>query len=457
MSDNQGQAEVTVIDAPGSSDEGLIRQRYTELSTTQSRLMAVSGVIASSTIGALASGLLFAYIPVKLLSVGFEPWVASSMLPAVAFGGLAGCFATGPLLRMVGHARVFMLLYAVMVMTMVAIAFFESPYAWLIARMCYGFAINGIFIVAQSWLHFASTDEIRGKVITAFYIAYVVSLGFGSYLAGQMELSGNDIPILATAIVALAMIPVGLTRLPQPEAPEAIAVNIRKVWKISPVGLAGMFAVGGATMLMQSMAPIYTTSLGFTPADVGLLMFLMQVGLVAIQMPMGALSDRIDRRVVLAMVSVGSVIVAGIAFGAHGSASLLLLIMVFALWNGFNETVYSVSSALANDRADPADYVMLSSTQMIAWSIAAFVIPSLATVILAFMPVQFFMPMGMLISSIFLAFVIYRMWVREEVPLEEREDFQAVTAQVAYPGDYSNPDAYEEEDEDAGSSEGLVY
>jgi len=434
--------------------EGVIKTKFTEVSTTRSRLLAVSGVIASSTIGAFASGLLFAYIPVKLLSVGFEPWVASSMLPAVAFGGLVGCFATGPLLRMVGHARVFMLLYAVMVMSMVAIAFFESPYAWLCARMAYGFAINGIFIVAQSWLHNASTDDTRGKVITTFYILYVVALGFGSFIAGQMDITGNTIPILATAFVSLAMIPVGLTRLPQPEAPEAIAVNIRRVWKISPVGLAGMFAVGGASMLLQSMAPIYTTSLGYGPADVGLVMFLMQVGLISIQMPMGALSDRIDRRIVLAIVSAGSILLAGLAFGTAGATSLIMLIVIFALWNGFNETVYSVSSALANDRADPADYVMLSSTQMIAWSFAAFIIPSTATLILAFVPIYYFIPMGGLISACFMLFVLFRMRVRDEVPQEEREDFQAVTAQVAYPGDYSNPDAYE--DEDAGSTEGLV-
>lgn len=434
--------------------EGIIKTRVTEVSTTRSRLLAVSGVIASSTIGAFASGLLFAYIPVKLLNAGFEPWVASSMLPAVALGGLVGCFATGPLLRMVGHARVFMLLYALMVISMVAIAFFESPYAWLVARMGYGFAINGIFIVAQSWLHHAATDEIRGKVITTFYIGYVVALGFGSYVAGQMGVEGNTIPILATAIISMAMIPVGLTRLPQPEAPEAIAVNIRRVWKISPVGLAGMFAVGGASMLLQSMAPIYSTSLGYGPADVGLIMFLMQVGLISIQMPMGALSDRIDRRIVLALVSGGSVLLAALAFGTSGGASLVLLIVIFALWNGFNETVYSVSSALANDRADPKDYVMLSSTQMIAWSIAAFIIPTIATIALAFVPIHYFIPIGGAISAAFLGFVLYRMRVRQEVPQDEREDFQAVTAQVAYPGDYSNPDAYE--DEAAGSSQGLV-
>ena len=205
---------------------------------------------------------------------------------------------------------------------------------------------------------------------------------------------------------------------------------------------------------MQSMAPIYTTALGYGPKDVGLLMMLMQIGLIAIQMPMGALSDRIDRRIVLALVSAGAVVISLTAYATHGALGLAALILIFALWNGFNETIYSVSSALANDRADPSDYVMLSSTQMIAWSLAAFIVPATATAILAFMPIQFFMPMAAGISATFLLFVLYRMRQRRDVVAEDKETFQTVTAQVAYPGDYSNPDAYE--DEDAGTSEGLI-
>jgi len=426
-----------------------------EEQSQSSRFLAVWAIILSSTIGAAASGLLFAYIPVKLLNLGFETWVAASMLPAVALGGLIGCFATGPLLRLSGHARVFMLLYAIIVISMVAIAYFEHPAAWLLARMGYGFAINGVFIVAQSWLHFASTDKIRGRVISVFYLGYVLALGLGSFMAGYLENTNNTIPILATAIIALAMIPVGLTRLPQPEAPDKIAVNMRRVWQISPVGLAGMFAVGGATMLMQSIAPIYTTKLGYGPKDVGLLLLFMQIGLIAIQMPMGALSDRIDRRIVLAIVSGCACVIAMVAFGTHGAVSLIPLILIFSLWNGFNETIYSVSSAIANDRADPADYVMLASTQMIAWSIAAFIVPTIGTVLLAFLPIQFFMPMGSLIVGTYLVFVIYRMRQRKDVILEDKESFQPVTAQVAYPGDYANPDAGE--DEAAGMTEGLTH
>ncbi|MCB1439507.1 MAG: MFS transporter [Nitratireductor sp.] len=427
-------------------EEEIVEVETIEVSTPRSRFAAVSGIIVSTAVMALASGLLFAYIPVKLISQGFEPWVPAAMTPALAFGGLIGCFATGPLLRLSGHARVFMLYYALIVMSTAAIAFFSSPYAWLIARMFYGFAINGVFIVAQSWLHHASTDDIRGRVISVFYVSYIVALGVGGYLVGAVDSAGNSIPVLATFFVALAMLPVALTRLPQPEPPQTMTVDIRRVWRISPVGLAGMMTVGGLSMLLQSLSPIYITSLGYSRSDVGFTMLFMQLGVIAVQLPMGALSDRIDRRYVLAITAAGSLGISIIAFGGHGMIGIAMLILLFALWNGFNETLYSVSSALANDRADPADYVMLSSTQMIAWSVAAFVIPLCATVALAFLPVKSFMPIAAVLAGCFLIFTLFRMRSRKEIPADEREAFQPVTAQVVYPGDFANPDAPSEDE-----------
>lgn len=434
-----------IDDAPGDLDsDNYLATQIIVVSSLRERYLAVSGIVLSAALMAAASGTAFAYIPLKLHAGGYAPWVAAAMTPSLALGGLGGCFATGWLLRLSGHARVYMILYALIVISMIIIAFFTSPIAWLIARMGYGFAINGVFIVAQSWLHHASTDEIRGKVITLFYVAYVVSLGLGSFSVGYLPLEDNSIPILATLFVALAMLPVGLTRLPQPEPPERISIDIRRVWEISPVGLAGMFAVGGATMLLQSFSPIYMSEQGYAKADIGLMLLLMQIGLIAIQIPLGAMSDKMDRRYILVFVAGGALIASSAAFLGHGASGLWALIILFALWNGFNETIYSVSSALANDRADPKDYVMLSSTQMIAWSMAAFVVPLIGTIMLAFMPIQFFMLTSAFIAAGFLVFVLRRIQTTKAVRIKDMEDFQPVTAQVAYPGDFANPDAYEE-------------
>ena len=265
--------------------------------------IAMSGIIISMMMLAGSSGISFAYIPISLDRNGFEPWVASAMTPALSFGGLIGCVVTGWLLRLSGHARVFMTVYALIILSFLTIMLTQNPVFWIFARILYGFGVTGAFIIAQSWLHDATTDELRGRVITTFYVLYVVSLGAGSFAIGYIEIDSHIPMAIAVALAALAIFPVGLTRLRQPAPPEEVNVEIRKVWRISPVGLLGMLCVGGMTMTLQGFAPIYSGSLGYSPADIGLLMFMMQLGLIVVQLPMGALSDRIDRRYVLFLVA----------------------------------------------------------------------------------------------------------------------------------------------------------
>jgi len=428
------------------------------IETTEVRVsatpVAMSGIILSMIMMAAASGLAFAYIPITLAERGFEPWVASAMFPALSFGGLMGCLVVGWFLRLSGHARVFMSVYSLIIWSFLIILITDNPYIWIMSRVLYGFGINGAFIVAQSWLHDACTDENRGKVITGFYVSYVISLGLGSFSIRFMEVASHVPMAICVGLVALAILPVGLTRLRQPEAPEEFNIRIRKLWRVSPVGLVGMLCVGGLTMTLQSFAPIYAGTLNYSSSDIGLLLLMMQMGLLVIQLPMGALSDRIDRRYVLLIVATMSAVIGIVAIMTESQLSFIWLVLMFAIWSGSIETFYSVSSALANDRADPKDFVFLSSTQMIVWSFGAFIVPLISTILLQFLPVKMFMWLLLLLSAAFAVFVLLRILVRKAVPQEEMETFQYATAQVVNTGEYYNPEVVE--DVNAGVSEGLI-
>ncbi len=428
------------------------------IETTEVRVsatpVAMSGIIISMMMMAAASGIAFAYIPITLAAAGFEPWVASAMFPALSLGGLLGCLAVGWFLRLSGHARVFMSVYALIIWSFLIVLLTDNPYIWILSRLLYGFGINGAFIVAQSWLHDACTDENRGKVITAFYVSYVIALGLGAFSIGYMPVASHIPMAVCVGLVTLAILPVGLTRLRQPEAPEEFNIQVRKLWKISPVGMIGMLCVGGLTMTLQSFAPIYAGTLSYTPSDIGLLMLMMQMGLLVVQLPMGALSDRIDRRYVLMIVASMSSVLGVVAIVTESSLSFFWLVLLFAIWSGSIETFYSVSSALANDRADPKDFVFLSSTQMVMWSLGAFIVPLSSTILLQFLPVTMFMWLLLGLSAAFAIFVTLRIFVREAVPQDEMENFQYATAQVVNTGEYYNPEMVAEAN--AGVGEGLL-
>src|SRR5690606_24862541 len=182
------------------------------------------------------------------------------------------------------------------------------------ARALYGFAICGLFIVAQSWLNDAVSNDIRGRVMAVFYVSYIVGLGFGSWLMGLLDITGAAAPLIGIAFTALSILPVGLTRLPPPPPPESASVAFARAWSISPVGVAGMLAVGGLSMMIGGFAPIHATALGFTQREVATLMFAVPLGTLIFQLPFGWLSDRTDRRYVL-VGAAAIVVVAGVLAG----------------------------------------------------------------------------------------------------------------------------------------------
>ena len=403
-------------------------------------LIAITGIILSMTLVAIGNGLLFAFVPVRLGASGFAPTWAGGILTGLSAGGLIGCLLTGRIVRRVGHARAFMTYSALIILSNVAVSAGTYPVLWIAARALYGFAICGLFIVAQSWLNDAVGNSIRGRVMAAFYICYVVGLGLGSLTLSFIDIDTTAAPMIAVGFAALSIIPVGLTSLRPPPPPESASIAILRAWHISPVGLAGMLAVGGLSMLVAGFAPIHATASGFGQNQVAFLMVAMQFGTILFQLPFGWLSDRTDRRRVLIATSL-LVIVAGLAASQTQGAPFLWIVVIFVVWSGATESIYSISSAHANDRANPADLVTLTSTMLFAWSLSGFLIPAIATALTALAGTQAFMFVAVAVAAAFCGFVAWRIARAPPVPPAETESFSPMTAQAPLAVDLAFPQA----------------
>lgn len=380
---------------------------------------------------AAGNGVLFAYIPLKLAFEGFAPWVAGTMITALAAGGIGGCLLTGALVRGVGHARVFAAMVALVILGVLVIALGTQPLAWIFARGIYGFAMTSVFIVSQSWLNDACENAWRGRVIAIFYMTYVMAIGAGGYVLKFVSLETLDGPLLGILFATLAILPVSLTRLRTPAPPESVTVAIAAVWRISPVGFLGLLTVGGLTMLVAGFAPIYAAAEGYTKEDIALLLFLMQFGMIGVQYPLGAISDRVDRRYVL--IAAAAIVIASAALATQMSGvALMWLILVFAIWSGATESIYAIANAHANDRAEPQYYVSLSSTLLVAWSISGFVLPGIATALTQVLGLKAFMYVAMVAAGLYGAFVVYRVTRREPAPSAAHEPYVPITAQVPH-------------------------
>lgn len=392
-------------------------------------MLAIVSIIGSMALVAVGNGLLFAYIPVKLGMEGFAPTWAGSILTGLSAGGLLGCLLTGPLVRRVGHARSYLLFSGLIVLANALVAVEVDAPVWIFARALYGIAISGLFIVAQSWLNDAVANAIRGRVMAIFYVAYVVGLGTGAFLLGFADMHTPDAPIFGIIFTALSILPVGLTNLAQPPAPQGASVAWRKAWRISPVGIAGMLAVGGLSMMIAGFAPIHATAKGYSQQQVATLMSAMPLGTLMFQFPLGWISDRTDRRYVMIAAALLVAVMGVVAIRFDGGA-LLVIIAIYVVWSGASDSIYSLSSAHGNDRASKDDLVTLSSTMLFAWSVAGFIAPGLGTVLTALYGTQSFIYVAIAIAAGFAGFVFWRVLKAPPVPAEETGSFAPMTAQA---------------------------
>jgi MFS family permease len=395
-------------------------------------LIAIASVVVAMALIAIGNGLMFAYIPVRLGADGFDPTWAGLIVTGLSAGGLAGCILTGPLVKRVGHARAFMVLSALIALSNAAIGAGPMPLLWIAARALYGFAICGLFIVAQSWLNDAVPNVIRGRVMAVFYVAYVAGLGIGYATLAAIDIRTAAAPLIGITFTALSILPVGMTRLAQPPPPQAASVALGRAWRISPVGVAGMLAVGGLSMIISGFAPIHATAKGYSQADVALLLSAMPVGTLILQIPLGWLSDRTDRRYVLAGASLLAVVASVLAIGFDGGA-LAVLVVIYLIWDGASESIYSLSSAHAADRAGKDDLLALSSSMLFAWSLAGFVVPGIVTVLSAVYGTETFIYVGIVIASVFCLFVLWRVMAVRPVPATATGSFAPMSAQAPLP------------------------
>lgn len=399
---------------------------------------AIASVILSMGLLAIGNGLLFGFIPVRLSEQGFPPWVAGAVVAAMAAGGLVGCLVTGLVVRRVSHARAFATMTACVILSVLMISLGTYPIIWIVARALYGFAAAGLFIVSQSWLNDTCVNEWRGKVIALFYMVYVISIGGGGLLLRYVPLDGATVPLVGIFFATVALLPVCLTRLQTPPPPVSITIAVRAVWRISPVGLVGLLAVGGLTMLLQGFGPIYVADAGYSKNDVGLLIFLMQLGLITVQYPLGALSDRTDRRFVLLAACL--LVIGAASFAVETDPGrFVLIVLIFAVWSGATESVFSIANAHAHDRADPEYYVSLSSTLLVAWSISGLAIPAIATALTPVFGTKVFMYLAISIAALYGSFVTYRVFQREPPSVEDIEPYQQVSAQAPLSAELAQP------------------
>lgn len=401
-------------------------------------------VIGGMSLIAPGAGLMATFTPTRLKLLGFAEGEVGIVVTGFSIGLLLGCFFAGRLVRRIGHIRALAFFCCLAGLSILLMSVEPSLSLWTVARVATGFASTAIFIASQSWLNEISPTEKRGRILSIFYVLYIIGIGLGSFIMSRLDLDATSAFIIGAGFYMTAIIPFVFTPAPTPPPPEQAGMDLRAAFVISPLGFVASAAAGALTMSFYGVGPVYALLEGFDKQQVGILMALAPLGNIALQLPMGLWSDRYDRRRILALAAVmttAAALIVGL-LDLPMIGGIALVAMAFMVLAGSMETLYSVGAAHANDHAEPGQHVSLASSLILAWSLGAIAGPMLGSVLLEnFEPGSLFL-MFAGTTGLFVIYTFWRMSRRPAAPQDGHEDFVAVSATAPI---QAQPEAYVEE------------
>lgn len=386
---------------------------------------------------------------------GFSVSVIGLVMTSYYAGFLAGSVSAERFMARVGHVRTFAALASIGSIAILVHGLFVEPLTWAAMRFVTGFSFAGLYVVAESWLNRASNNTFRGALLAIYMIITHAGLAGGQVLLNVAPTDDLSLYVISSIIISAALVPILLSVAPQPNLTISTErFTLRKLFRTSPLGVAGCFVAGLANGIILGMSAVYARRLGFEVGAVSVFIAAIMVGGAVFQWPIGKLSDTFDRRkVIIAVAGATSLAALALIFAAGVNAEVLTLAGFVA--GGLALTLYPLSLAHINDWLDPEDATAASSMLVMVQGAGAVLGPVGTGLLMGlFGPNGFALYLAAAVAALSV-YGLYRMRKREAP--EITEDYMVAPAAVVAGGEYwaeavADSAEVEEEEEDEARS-----
>lgn len=405
-------------------------------------LLSVALLITSYSLLLAGNGLQFVALSLR---GGIEQFSTASLglMTSAYFAGF-GCGALygDRLIGHVGHSRAFAILASVMSAVALAYPLWSDEAVWIGLRLVSGICSAGLGIVVESWLNAASTNQVRGRVLSVYMVCSMGGLAAGPLLSNIGRADGFLLFVLVSILVSLSLVPILMSRADAPAPTEAPGVaglsddgmSILKLARLAPFGVVGMVLTAAAQGSFLGLGPVYADQVGLSASLVsGFFSITVLAGLV-LQYPCGWISDRIDRRLTILVVTAvcaaaGLILYVMLARQLRDiQADVAGLSMIGAfLAGGITLPIYAMLVAYTNDRIPANELVQAAGALLLAFGVGSSIGPIVAARLMELYGPEALFGFCGGIMAVLALFGLYRMGRRPTPSLDDQTDFVAVS------------------------------
>ncbi len=375
----------------------------------------------------IGNGLQGTLLGVRGAIEGFSATTMSYVMSAYFVGFLIGSRLTPRLIRRVGHVRVFAALASLISAAFILYAALPHPVSWALMRLLVGVCFAGVYVVAESWLNATATNETRGQTLSLYLIVQMGGIVAAQGLLNVADPGGYTLFVIMSVLVSVSFAPILLAVTPAPYFETTKPMSLGALFQASPLGMVGMFLLGGIFSAMFGMAPVFATETGLTAAQTSLFVALIYAGGMILQYPIGWMSDRMDRRwLILGSTGVGAgVVLLGLPF----LESFVLVCILAFIAGGVANPLYSLLIAHTNDFLEYEDMAAASGGLVFVTGLGAITGPLVIGWLMGAFGAWTFFGFIAALFALITAYALYRMTQRAAPSVEETSAYAVLTPQ----------------------------
>lgn len=365
------------------------------------------------------NGLQGTFIALRGIEEGFSTSVIGMVGTGYFIGFVLGCVYITKIMRAIGHIRAFSALAAIASAASIMMVLVIDPISWFLMRLVQGICFAGLFAVVESWLNARVTNATRARTLSVYRFVDLGSVTAAQYMIPLFGVSGFDLFAIIAMALSLSLVPISFADKSSPAPPKDVKFDIKVLWSVSPLATVGCIVIGLTNSSFRSLGPIYADGIGLSVTSIATFMSIGIFAGIVLQYPLGHYSDKLDRRVIILVSTIGALIASIYLAFLAGDGELANFIGIFA-FGAFALPLYSLCSAHANDHAAPGQHALVSAGTLFFWSIGAVVGPLIASFLMdAFGPHALF-AYTIVVLTFFVAYTLARIRARDAVPTKKR-------------------------------------
>jgi len=373
-------------------------------------------------------GMLYVLIVVRAKEAGFSSQWIGIIQSAYQVGWLVAALIIPSLIHRVGHIRVFAAVAALGSGVILTHLLFIEEISWTVERIFMGICTAGLMIVAESWLNDMSDNKGRGKIMAIYTIISWGAPVIGMWLLRFGDISSSFFFLLSSIIISIGVLPILLSASRTPSLITVERFNLRKLYEITPVGVAGTFLSGLCHGAFFAAVAIYATSLELSVREVTNINALAILIGVLLQWPLGMLSDHYDRRTILVISAAMTALSAGV-FAMYASMDVTTIYVAVSCMSAFSLGLYSQCISHANDNLNPSQIVSATGSLVLVYGVGYAITPVISGYLISQSPVYFYWVIGAC-STLLAVFVMYR--TMRKAPPEHQGELIAMSSASPY-------------------------